>query len=189
VNIWQLISADVKAKARLLYQSEDAKTVLKTLLTDGTFAMVVYRLMQAAQRHHLAPLAMICTKINGLIGQCIIGRGATFGPGFVLVHSQGVVINSGVVGGTDVSIGHQVTIGNEKHKCPQLGDHIKIGAGAKVLGDVRIGNHAKIGANAVVTKDVPEGATVVGIPARVVRIHGKPVSIGTGNSELPAASS
>jgi serine O-acetyltransferase len=85
------------------------------------------------------------------------------------VHSQGVVINTSVKGGRNVMLEHQVTIGAEKGAYPVLGDNIFIGAGAKILGGVRIGNGAKVGANAVVVDDVPEGATVVGIPARVVR--------------------
>jgi serine O-acetyltransferase len=166
-----LIKTDLRAKAQWLYDGVSAKAILKTLLTDGTFAMISYRLMQASQRCGLTPLAMIFNKLT----PCIIGRGANFGPGFVLIHSQGVVINTGVRGGRNVFIEHQVTIGAEKQQAPVLGDDIFIGAGAKVLGNVRIGNHVKIGANAVVTKDIPDGATVVGIPARVIKLFGKSV--------------
>ena len=54
-----------------------------------------------------------------------------------------------------------------------IGDNVYIGVGAKVLGNIRIGNNVKIGANAVVIKDVPDNATVVGVPARVVKINNK----------------
>jgi serine O-acetyltransferase len=80
-----------------------------------------------------------------------------------------VVINGSVRGGAGVKIEHQVTIGAEKRQSPQLGDDVFIGAGAKVIGPVRIGDGARVGANAVVVHDVPAHATVVGIPARVVR--------------------
>ncbi len=169
--ILSLIRSDLRAKAQWMYDGVSAKTILKTLLTDGTFAMLTYRFMQASQRFRLAPLAMIFNKIT----PCIIGRGASFGPGFVLIHSNGVVINTGVQGGRNVFIEHQVTIGAEKQQAPVLGDNIFIGAGAKILGAVHIGNDVKIGANAVVTKDVPNGATVVGIPARVIKLFGQPV--------------
>lgn len=155
-----------------MYDGITAKTILKALLTDGTLAMLTYRLMQASQRCRLTPLAMLFNKLN----PCIIGRGADFGPGFVLIHSNGVVINTGVRGGRNVFLEHQVTIGAEKQQAPVLGDDVFIGAGAKVLGNVRIGNRVKIGANAVVTKDLPDGATAVGIPARVIKIDGQPVS-------------
>ncbi len=62
----------------------------------------------------------------------------------------------------------QVTIGSAHVGVPRIGGHVDIGAGAKVIGPIHVGDHACIGANAVVVKDVPAGATVVGIPARVV---------------------
>jgi serine O-acetyltransferase len=131
--------------------------------------MFWYRAMQWSQRWKLLPLTMIFNKINAVCCQCIIGRGADFGPGFVLIHSQGVVINSNVRGGRQIFIEHQVTIGAEKNQTPILADNIFIGAGAKIIGPVRIGKFSRIGANAVVVHDVPEGATVGGIPAKVLR--------------------
>ncbi|MGP1664465.1 MAG: serine O-acetyltransferase [Rhodanobacter sp.] len=162
-------SVDLAAKARWCYGNDDRRTLLKTLLTDGTFAMGCYRLMQWAQRHRLGPLAMLFNKLNTIFGQCIIGRGAEFGEGLVLIHSQGVVINGNVRGGCHVYIEHQVTIGAEKNQSPRLGNHIFIGAGAKIVGAVTIGDHVRIGANAVVLHDIPAGATVGGIPARILR--------------------
>ena len=163
-----LIASDLRAKARWLYGDASARNRVKALLTDGTFAMVMYRLMQWAQRWRLYPLAMICNKLNGFFGRCIIGRNAQFGPGFVLIHSYGVVINTNVSGGRDVKIEHAVTIGAEKNESPVLGDNVFLGAGAKIIGAIRIGSNTKVGANAVVVDDVPDGATVMGIPARVV---------------------
>lgn len=164
-----LIASDIRAKAEWVYGSASRKNKLKALLTDGTFAMIVYRLMQFCQRCGLAPLAMIFNKLNATFGRCIIGRGAQFGPGFVLIHSMGVVINGAVRGGSGVKIEHQVTIGAERNISPILGDNVFLGAGAKVLGGVRIGSNVKIGANAVVVDDLPDGVTAVGIPAKIVK--------------------
>lgn len=164
-----LFVEDLKAKARWVYGDDRPRTLVKTLLADGTFAMACYRAMQWSQQHRLAPLAMVFNKLNAVFGQCIIGRHADFGPCFVLIHSQGIVINGSVRGGAHVYIEHQVTIGAEKYRSPVLGDHVFIGAGAKIVGAVAIGSHSRIGANAVVVHEVPPGATVVGIPARVVR--------------------
>jgi serine O-acetyltransferase len=125
--------------------------------------------MQWSRKYRLFPLELLCNKLNGILCSCIIGRGADFGPGFVLIHSQGVVINGQVRGGSHVYVEHQVTIGAEQRQIPLLGNHVFIGAGAKIIGAVTIGDHARVGANAVVVSDVPAGATVVGIPARVVR--------------------
>ena len=167
-NLLGLIKSDVKAKAEWLYGSSSAMNTLKAFFTDGTFGMVVYRLMQFSQQWRLVPLTMLFNKLNVIFGRCIIGRNARFGPGFVLIHSQGVVINTSVVGGKDVKLEHEVTIGAEKGKSPVLGDNVFVGCGAKIIGGVRIGSDARVGVNAVVVDDVPDGATAVGIPARVV---------------------
>jgi len=166
-GLTELLSSDIRAKASWLYGSAERRYIFKTLLTDGTAAMILYRLMQASQRSKLGLFAMIFNKLN-VWGSCIIGRGAEFGPGFVLIHSQGVVINGSVRGGRDIKIEHQVTIGAEREQSPILGDDIFIGAGAKILGSIRVGSYVRVGANAVVVKDVPDNVTAVGVPARYV---------------------
>src|SRR6478609_10527722 len=127
-SLFTLITADVRAKSRWCYDSTRWPAVVKTLLTDGTAAMVWYRLMQWARRWRLFPVEMIFNKLNVICCNCIIGRGAEFGPGFVLVHSTGVVINGRVTGGQHVYIEHQVTIGAEQRQSPVLGNHVFIGA-------------------------------------------------------------
>ena len=174
----RLIISDLRAKAEWCYESRGAAAVLKVLLTDGTPAMIWYRLMQWARRWRLAPLEMAFNRLNTICCGCIIGRGAEFGPGFVLIHSLGVVINGSVRGGSGVKIEHQVTIGAEKRQSPVLGNGVFIGAGAKIIGPVHLGDGAKIGANAVVLTDIPAGATAVGIPARVVRVTESPARAG-----------
>lgn len=169
LSVFSLIANDLRSKALWCYDCSDWVAIVKVMLTDGTPAMILYRLMQWSRKHRLLPLELLFNKFNGALCSCIIGRGADFGPGFLLIHSQGVVINGQVRGGSDVVIEHQVTIGAEQRRSPRLGNHVFIGAGAKIIGAVRIGDHARIGANAVVVHDVPIGATVVGIPARVVR--------------------
>jgi serine O-acetyltransferase len=168
-GFFRTILCDLRQKALWCYQSDNSAALLKVLFADGTCAMILYRLMQASRRLGLVPLEMIFNKLIAVCCNCIIGRGAEFGPGFVLIHSLGVVINGSVRGGSNVFIEHQVTIGAERRKSPVIGDRVFIGAGAKVLGQVRVGDGARIGANAVVLEDVPSQATVVGIPARVVR--------------------
>ncbi len=164
----RLFAGDLAAKAEWLYGSSGWKSQLRALLTDGTLAMLLYRLMQGSHRRRLGPLAMVFNKLNTMFGGCIIGRGADFGPCFILVHADGVVINGAVRGGRNVMIEHQVTIGAERQKAPILGDNIFVGAGAKIIGPVSVGNGVKVGANAVVVKDVPDGATAVGVPARYI---------------------
>jgi serine O-acetyltransferase len=100
---------------------------------------------------------------------CDIPLNAKLGEGLVLPHPQGIVIHPQAVIGRNCMIFQQVTIGTGSVPgLPTIGDHVDIGAGARVLGGIRIGNDARIGANAVVLSDVPAGATAVGIPARIV---------------------
>lgn len=166
----QDLDTDFRLKARWCYGvDQGVGTLFRLLFTDGTMAMVWYRLMQWSRRHRLVPLEMLANRLNGWFCNCYIGRGAEFGRGFVLVHADGVVINRLVRGGENIYVEHQVTIGADRGTSPVLGSNIFIGAGAKILGPVTIGDGARIGANAVVVKDVPPYATVVGVPAKVVR--------------------
>jgi serine O-acetyltransferase len=188
LGLWGLLRADLRAKAMWLYESNRASAILKVLLTDGTAAMINYRLMQWSTRYRLVPLTMLLNKLNAVFCNCIIGRGADFGPGFVLVHSTGVVINGTVRGGANVFIEHQVTIGADRRSSPLIGNDVFIGAGAKVIGAVTVGDGARIGANAVVVHDVPSHTTVVGIPARVVRTRQPPQRPSADSSESPSSS-
>jgi len=90
------------------------------------------------------------------------------GGGLLLPHPNGIVIHPSVVIGPNCLIFQQVTLGMAHGGVPLVGGHVDIGAGAKVIGHVRLGNHSNVGANAVVMIDVPEGATAVGVPARII---------------------
>jgi serine O-acetyltransferase len=159
---------DLRAKALWCYESERAPSLIRALFTDGTASMILYRLMQRSRRYRLAPLEMLFNKLNAACCNCIIGRGAEFGPRFVLVHSTGVVINGSVRAGAGVHLEHQVTIGAERRLSPVLGDGIFVGAGARIIGSVTIGDGVRVGANAVVLDSIPAHHTAVGIPARAV---------------------
>ncbi len=102
-----------------------------------------------------------------------ISPGLDIGGGLYIAHPIGTVIMVKKIG-ENCSIIAAVTIGMRNERAfPVIGDNVFIGAGARVLGDITIGDGAVIGANAVVVKDVPENATVVGIPARVMHINGE----------------
>ena len=178
LNALRLLGEDLREKARWCYKSDSPRAVVKVLATDGTLAMVLYRLMQGSRESHLGALEMVFNKLNSAFGNCVIGRGAEFGAGFVIFHSNGVVINGKARGGSNVHLHHEVTIGdNEEGQCGVFGSNIQIGAGAKIIGPVTVGDGARIGANAVVVHDVAANTTVVGIPARPVKRR----------SEVPAA--
>lgn len=95
---------------------------------------------------------------------------ARLGGGLILTHPNGIVIHPEATIGVNCLILQQVTIGTGSTPgLPVIGGHVDIGAGAKILGGIRIGDHVKIGANSVVITDVPAGATAAGIPARIIQ--------------------
>ncbi len=101
-----------------------------------------------------------------------IHPGATIGRRFFIDHGMGVVIGETAEIGDDCTLYHGVTLGGTSwqkgKRHPTLGNDVVIGAGAKILGPITLADGARVGSNAVVVKDVPEGATVTGIPGRIV---------------------
>jgi serine O-acetyltransferase len=170
-----MIIDDLKFKAECYYGQTSLRHVLRVLFTDGTSAVVLYRLAKFFQRIGLGMIGWFLSEINKLLHGCVIGRGVEFRKGFVLMHPIGVIINGAVQGGEKVVIESGVVIGASHNglpvQVPVLGNNIFIGAGAKVLGGIRVGNNVKIGANAVVVKDVSDNVTVAGIPARIISQH------------------
>ena len=100
--------------------------------------------------------------------------GAHFADAPNLPHGlNGIIVSHNARIGRDCTIFHQVTIGEVKGGAPTIGDHVLIGAGAKIIGNVHIGNNVKIGAGCVVVEDIPDGATVVMNKPRVITIRGE----------------
>mgnify|MGYP004495832819 CR=1 FL=1 len=93
----------------------------------------------------------------------------SFGKGLMIYHYGSIVVNAGAKIGDYATIYPGVLIGAKENGCPVIGNHVMIGAGAKILGGVHIGNHVTIAPNAVVVKDIPDNAIVVGIPARILK--------------------
>lgn len=166
------LRADLRAKSIWFYGRASARLSLRMLCSDGSLCTVLYRLMRALKRWRLGPLAAAVYKLNAFLTGAVIGRGAEFGPGLIILHSVGLVVNTAVKGGSDIILESGVVIGAEKGQSPSLGDRVFLGAGAKVIGGVRIGTEVRVGANAVVVDDLPDGATAVGIPAKVVKVRG-----------------
>ncbi|MDY6065922.1 MAG: serine O-acetyltransferase EpsC [Finegoldia sp.] len=104
-----------------------------------------------------------------------IHPGATIGRRCFIDHGMGIVIGETAIIGDDVTIYHGVTLGGVENvarkRHPTIGNNVLLGTGCVVLGDITVGDNAKVGANAVVLDDVPANATVVGVPARVVKIR------------------
>ena len=116
-------------------------------------------------------IAVLRHRFWGVVTGAELPLTGKIGGGLLIPHPNGIVIHPDAVIGPNCLIFHQVTLGTREGRgAPVIGGHVDIGAGAKILGDVRIGDHARIGANAVVLCDVPEGAAAIGIPAK---LHGR----------------
>jgi len=151
-----------------------ARSRFEVLTTyPGVHALISHRLAHRLWRWRLRWLARFIAHISRWLTGIEIHPGATIGRRFFIDHGMGVVIGETAVIGDDCTLYHGVTLGGtswEKGKRhPSLGNNVVIGAGAKVLGPVHVGDGGRIGSNSVVVKDVPEGATMVGVPARVVQ--------------------
>src|SRR5690606_13861411 len=138
----------------------------------GLHAVWLHRLAHWLWRRGLKLLARLVSHISRWLTGIEIHPGAKIGRRFFIDHGMGVVIGETAEIGDDVTLYHGVTLGgttwNKGKRHPTLADGVVVGAGAKVLGPFTVGAGAKVGSNAVVTKEVPPGATVVGIPGRVI---------------------
>ena len=113
-------------------------------------------------------LPTLFERLNLLCFGLEISSGVPIGPGLYIAHPTGTVIMARRVG-ANASFVHAVTVGMRgEHEFPVLGDGVFVGAGARVLGPIRVGHGCRVGANAVVLESVPDGATAVGVPARIL---------------------
>lgn len=153
-----------------------ARTKLEVfLLYPSIHARLAHMISHFLYKKNLLFLARLISQIARFLTGIEIHPGATLGAGILIDHGMGVVIGETAELGDRITIYHGTTLGGtgkEKGKRhPTVGNNVVIGAGSKVLGNIKIGSNSKIGANSVVLDDVPEGATVVGIPGKVVKIN------------------
>ena len=148
------------------------------LLYSGFKAVRSYRRANWFYRHNMKFIARAISQRARHKTGVEIHPGATIGKGLFIDHGMGVVIGETTVIGDNCTIYQNVTLGG-KHtgkRHPTLGDNVMVGSGAKVLGPFTVGSGARVAAGAVVLDAVPENATAVGVPARVVRVNGMKVS-------------
>ena len=154
-----------------------ARTKLEVfLLYPSIHARLAHMFSHFLYKKKLFFLARLISQLARFFTGIEIHPGATLGAGILIDHGMGVVIGETAQIGNRVTIYHGTTLGGTgkdkgRKRHPTVGDNVVIGAGAKVLGNINIGSNSKIGSNSVVINDVPKGATVVGIPGKVVKIN------------------
>lgn len=155
-----------------------ARNVFEVLTTyPGVHAVLAHRVSHVLWSMGLKWLARLNSTLARWLTGVEIHPAARIGRRFFIDHGMGVVIGETAEIGDDCTLYHGVTLGgtswNAGKRHPTLANDVVVGAGAKVLGPITLGKGARVGSNAVVVKDVPEGATVVGVPGRIVS---KPVT-------------
>lgn len=168
-----VVAAAVKDLVAVMLRDPAAKTLIQPLLYfKGYAALQAHRIAHDLWHQDRAELAwFLQSRVSELL-QVDIHPAAKIGSGILIDHASGVVIGETAVVGNNVSILHGVTLGGtgkeggDRH--PKIGDHVLIGAGAKVLGNIRVGDHARVAAGSLVLHEVPPGCTVAGIPAKTV---------------------
>lgn len=156
------------------------------LLYPGVHAVILHRPAHFLYRHKSYFLARLISQSARFLTGIEIHPGAKIGKGLFIDHGSGVVIGETTEIGEDCTLYQNVTLGGtgkesgKRH--PTLGNNVLVGSGARVLGPFKVGDNARVAANAVVLEEVPENATAVGVPARIVRVNGRKVS--TSSKEI-----
>jgi serine O-acetyltransferase len=177
------MSLETPSEKKVSHWKEDIQSVFERdpaarntfeILTayPGIHAIIFHRLSHRLWSLGFKWLARILSNIARWFTGIEIHPGAVIGRRFFIDHGMGVVIGETAIIGDDCTLYHGVTLGGtswEKGKRhPTLSNNVVVGAGAKVLGPIMIGEGARIGSNSVVVKDVPAGATVVGVPGKLI---------------------
>ncbi len=173
-NLFSRLKKDI----RVVFERDPAaKSVLEVVFCySGLHAIWMHRISHALFKKGWIVAARMVSNFCRFLTGIEIHPGATIGDGLFIDHGTGIVIGETAELGKNVTLYQGVTLGGtgkEKGKRhPTIGNNVVIATGAKVLGSFKVGDHAKIGAGSVVLKEVPPYATVVGIPGRVVVLHG-----------------
>lgn len=155
----------------------------------GFHAMLFYRLSHWLWTHRCKFWGRFVSHLGRFMTGIEIHPGAQIGRGFFIDHGMGVVIGETAEIGDNCTLYHGVTLGGtswaKEKRHPTLGDNVIIGSGAKILGPFKVGDNSKVGSNSVVVKEVPESATVVGIPGRVVISGERSSGMDLEHGDLP----
>ena len=162
-----------------------AKSIISIILTyPGVKAVFFHQISNFFYKAGFDLISRIISQTIRFFTGIEIHPGAKIGKNLFIDHGMGVVVGETSEIGDNVTIYQNVTLGGsspsidserQRHekRHPTIGNDVVIGSGAQIIGPIKVGNNARIAANAVVVKDVPENATMVGIPARAVKLENK----------------
>ncbi|MDO8535981.1 MAG: serine O-acetyltransferase EpsC [Candidatus Omnitrophota bacterium] len=180
---WIIVAIFFRKEIRAIFERDPAASgFLEVLLTySGIHALVFHKIAQVLHRMHIPLLPRWISQLGRFFTGIEIHPGATIGNGLFIDHGMGIVIGETTIIGDNVTLYQGVTLGGtgkEKGKRhPTIGNNVVVGAGAKILGNIKIGDNSYIGSNAVVIKDVPDNSTVVGVPGRITKQDGKKIEL------------
>jgi serine O-acetyltransferase len=183
--------AHARNDIRIIFERDPAARSVLEILTcyPGFHAMLFHRAAHWLWRRNALLPARFLSHVSRFLTGIEIHPGAKIGNGFFIDHGMGVVIGETAEIGENVTMYHGVTLGGTSWKKgkrhPTIEKNVIIGAGAAILGPIRIGENSKIGSGSVVNKDVPSNSTVVGIPGRVVFREGNVYNDPTGVAGTP----
>jgi serine O-acetyltransferase len=169
----------IKNDLAAVFERDPAATSkLEVILTYAGFhALMAYRIAHRFHKWGVPFIPRAMSQVARWLTGIEIHPAAKIGKGFFIDHGMGVVIGETAEIGDYVTLFQGVTLGGtgkergKRH--PTLGNHVVVGAGAKILGGIRIGDNVKIGANSVVLKSVPSNCTVTGVPGRIIKTEGE----------------
>ena len=166
IPLWTILKADI---ARFREDGPDLRAMTRGLLSQGFQALLVYRIFRWFHERGIPtqPIRFFVERFIEIVTGISIPAQAQIGKGLRIHHFGGIIIHSETVIGEGCTLYHGVTLGDRGGwgGAPRIGNHVMIGAGAKILGDVTVGDDCRIGANAVVTTSVPPRCLAVGVPA------------------------
>ena len=183
---WSLVAELDSIRARDPAAASDLEVAL---MYSGFHAVAAYRIAHCLHEKGWILPARFISQAAKLATGIEIHPAAKIGKGLFIDHGSSVVIGETAEIGDDCTLYQGVTLGGtgkdvgKRH--PTLGNHVMVGAGAKVLGPFKVGDNAKIAANAVVLSEVPANCTAVGIPARIVKQDGKRVASELDQVHIP----
>lgn len=166
ISLWTILKADI---ARFREDGPNLRAMGRGLLSQGFQALLVYRIFHWFHERGIPtqPIRFFVERLTEIVTGISIPAQAQIGKGLRIHHFGGIIIHSETVIGEGCTLYHGVTLGDRGGwgGAPRIGNHVMIGAGAKILGDVTVGDSCRIGANAVVTTSVPPCSLAVGVPA------------------------